>query len=721
MHGADASIGRRRRALVVGIAAPVLGALLLVALATVRERGLQRELTRTVEAESELARLGVWMNEESEEVLGLLVSGDARLEGSLPRGEAESAARFRRLRELFAGEPARLEAVAELERGADRTVDLQRQLVAGHRPGGQDAGKALLASSAWDAARQRFDRTRGAIVDDVASTQAELLSRTGKASVALLVALLALTGAVAVASALLVWREREDARRLARAGQALQEAHEALRRHVETTPLGVVEWDADFRVQAFSGRAEAMFGWTAAEVLGKRVDEIPWVPEAEWPRLRVVLSDMESGARPSGVSLRRNLRKDGQVIHCEWYTSTLYDATGRRRSSLSLVLDVTERERARDALRDGERRLALLVEHAPAAIALFDRDMRYLAVSRRWLTDYGLAGRDVVGRSHYEVFPEIPERWKEIHRRCLAGAVERADEDPFPRADGGVDWVRWEIHPWRDAAGSIGGLVLLSEVITERRAMEARLAATARLAAMGSLVSGLAHEINNPLAVELSSLGIAAEEVREVRARVAGGEALDRDALLRDLDDVLDVLDDAHDGSRRIARIVKDLNLFGRTDVRRERVPLRDVVDDALRWLPAPLAQRAEIRVEASGAPEVLATPGHLEQVVTHLLTNAARATPAGRKGNVTIRIGAAGPGMAFLEVADQGVGMDDEIRKRVFDPFFTTSEVGQGRGLGLPICHAIVTAHGGTLSVDTAVGKGSTFRLEIPAAQGAG
>jgi PAS domain S-box-containing protein len=110
-----------------------------------------------------------------------------------------------------------------------------------------------------------------------------------------------------------------------------------------------------------------------------------------------------------------------------------------------------------------------LIEHSPAAIALLDRDMRYLSASRRYSADYRLQPQDLVGRSHYEVFPEIPERWKEVHRRCLAGATENADADPFIRADGAIDLVRWEIQPWRDEGGAIGGIIIFSEVITEHK------------------------------------------------------------------------------------------------------------------------------------------------------------------------------------------------------------------------------------------------------------
>ncbi|MBI1945256.1 MAG: PAS domain S-box protein [Deltaproteobacteria bacterium] len=136
--------------------------------------------------------------------------------------------------------------------------------------------------------------------------------------------------------------------------------------------------------------------------------------------------------------------------------------------------------------------LRLFAEHSPAAIAMFDRDMRYIVATKRYLTDYRLVEQDLTGRSHYEVFPEIPERWKEIHRRCLAGAVERAEDDRFVREDGTVDCVRWEIRPWYDDHGAVGGLILFSEVLTEQkraeealRQSEARFRATFEQAAVG--------------------------------------------------------------------------------------------------------------------------------------------------------------------------------------------------------------------------------------------
>ncbi len=121
------------------------------------------------------------------------------------------------------------------------------------------------------------------------------------------------------------------------------------------------------------------------------------------------------------------------------------------------------------AIREREERLRLFVRDAPVGIAMLDRDLRYLAVSRRWADDYRLDEQALIGRCHYEVFPDMPERWKAEHQRCLAGAVQQAEEEIVSLLTGRVKWNRWQVRPWRDAAGEIGGLVMLFEDITERK------------------------------------------------------------------------------------------------------------------------------------------------------------------------------------------------------------------------------------------------------------
>jgi len=116
----------------------------------------------------------------------------------------------------------------------------------------------------------------------------------------------------------------------------------------------------------------------------------------------------------------------------------------------------------------------LFVEHTPAAVAIFDLDMKYVSVSRRWLLDYGLAGKNIIGKSHYDIFPEIRNmpHWIEVHRRCLKGKIEKCEGDKFVRADGSVRWENWEMHPWHTDSGEIGGIILFSEDVTARRQLE---------------------------------------------------------------------------------------------------------------------------------------------------------------------------------------------------------------------------------------------------------
>lgn len=131
-----------------------------------------------------------------------------------------------------------------------------------------------------------------------------------------------------------------------------------------------------------------------------------------------------------------------------------------------------EHQELNETILENERNLKLFVEHSPASIAMFDNQMRYLVVSHRFVTDYNLGAQNLIGRSHYDVFPEISESWKKIHQRGLSGETIKDEEDQFPRADGTTDWVRWEICPWYESDNQIGGIILFSEVITAQ--IEAR-------------------------------------------------------------------------------------------------------------------------------------------------------------------------------------------------------------------------------------------------------
>ena len=170
------------------------------------------------------------------------------------------------------------------------------------------------------------------------------------------------------------------------------------------------------------------------------------------------------------------------------------DESGEPLRVIGVNMDVTERKRTEEALLEVNRNLeaqaALLqsreellkifVKNVPAGVAMLDRDMRYLQVSDRWCADYSVDSSQVLGRSHYELFPDIPQHWKEMHRRALEGETLRADEDRWDREGGTTTWVRWEIRPWRAPSGIVGGILIFAEDITHRKQMEEAISGMSR-------------------------------------------------------------------------------------------------------------------------------------------------------------------------------------------------------------------------------------------------
>ena len=152
-----------------------------------------------------------------------------------------------------------------------------------------------------------------------------------------------------------------------------------------------------------------------------------------------------------------------------------FDADGEPVLMHGTIQDITERKQAEASLRESKELLQLFIEHAPAGLAMFDREMRYLAASRRWMQYYGLPEGEFIGRSHYDLVPDLPESWKANHRRGMAGESLSGDESMFKRADGSVRWRRWELRPWKTAHGEVGGIVIFSEDITEAKQADDRL------------------------------------------------------------------------------------------------------------------------------------------------------------------------------------------------------------------------------------------------------
>jgi PAS domain S-box-containing protein len=253
---------------------------------------------------------------------------------------------------------------------------------------------------------------------------------------------------------------------------ALRESEERFSGVIQSAMDAIITVDDQQRIVMFNAGAEKILRCLAAEALGQPLER--FIPQrfraGHSLHLRKFGETGVTNRSVGGVGALWALRADGEEFQMEASISKIEAAGGKL---FTVILrDVTERTRREGELRESEERFRLFAEHAPAALAMFDREMRYLHVSRRWRTDYGLGDRALRGVSHYEVFPETPQRWKEIHRRGLTGEVLRAEADRFDRLDGVEQWIRWEVRPWHDRTGAIGGIVIFAEDITERKQAE---------------------------------------------------------------------------------------------------------------------------------------------------------------------------------------------------------------------------------------------------------
>jgi PAS domain S-box-containing protein len=230
-----------------------------------------------------------------------------------------------------------------------------------------------------------------------------------------------------------------------------------------------------------------------------------------------------------------------------------------------------------------------------------------------------------------------------------------------------------------------------------------------RLAAVGTLASGVAHEINNPLTYVTSNLAFVEETLAKVRG------------LHPDVKEAEEAVAEATLGARRVRDIVRDLRFVARPpDGRRIEVDPVPEIRSAITLGQAEIHRRSGLALQLDPCPPILAEQGQIGQVMIHLLLNAAQSTPAGAPAAHQVRVssGTDEAGWARIEVADSGSGIPAAARARIFEPFFSTRGVGGGTGLGLSVCHGIVTGLGGTIDIDSEEGRGTTVRIRLPPAR---
>ena len=248
----------------------------------------------------------------------------------------------------------------------------------------------------------------------------------------------------------------------------IKDSEEKYRYLFDNNPAYIIIWDLEtFEIRQVNEAVYDKYGfskeeWDSMTVFGYR-------PEEDYQKIKDFAKDILNSDETKVIRKKtwRHLKKNGEEMLMEISSHKIvYD---NHQAILSLGRDVTEQVKAEAKLVERETQLNLFIEHSPAALAMFDNEMRYIATSQRWLSDYNLGEQNIIGKEHYEVFSDISEDWKAIHKRCLEGAIEKREEDLFVRSDGSMQWVQWEIHPWHTATGEIGGIIMFTEIITERK------------------------------------------------------------------------------------------------------------------------------------------------------------------------------------------------------------------------------------------------------------
>ncbi len=467
----------------------------------------------------------------------------------------------------------------------------------------------------------------------------------------------------------------------------------------EDAPLGIFHFDERGVITTCNEPFVRIIGSSKRVLVGLDMRTLPFPPivEAVEEALRGKLARYE-GAYPSATS--------DKVTHVRVEFAPIVSEDGKPAGGVGIAEDVTDRVNAEQALRRAFESLRTLLESAPDAIAVH-RENRFVMVNPAMvrMLGYASSGEVLATPVLSTIHPEdrsvsIVRREDLVRRRTVL-----TNELRLLRKDGAavvVEVASIAIHYENEPA-----ILTFARDVTERRRIEARLAQADRMASIGTLSAGVAHEINNPLTYVMGNLDILD---RRLSARTSGGEGMA---------DILPLLRDAREGCDRMRSIVRDLRTFSRSETE-ERSPLdlRLVIDGAIKLAQHEIKHRARLVREVGEVSPVFGDQTRLTQVVLNLLINAAQAMPEGHRDEHTIRV-ALRPqpeanAMQIL-VHDDGAGIPPEAIDRVFEPFFTTKPVGVGTGLGLSICRGIVQAHGGSIDVESVLGHGATFRVTLP------
>ena len=370
--------------------------------------------------------------------------------------------------------------------------------------------------------------------------------------------------------------------------------------------------------------------------------------------------------------------------------------------------------RKRHALLEANAVLEQFVTYAPAAIAMFDLDLRYVAHTRVWNSQHRLEETSLVGLHQYEVMPELQEAWAPVLQRCLDGHIEQHAPQLFTRADGTEQWISWEMRPWKANDGTLRGVVIATEDNTARRAIEVELhkalkSAESAARSKADFLANMSHELRTPLT---GIIGFADLLLNDQTEPLTSDQRQTVEIQRRSASDLMQIVNDILDFSKADS---------GNLQLEEIPVVISDLIAGCTATIQSTVRKKSidlQVSVDA-GVPKAIAgDPTRLRQVLLNLFSNALKFTP--ERGQVTLRVARTGNGRVRFAVTDTGIGIPDEILSKLFTRFSqadesTTRKYG-GTGLGLAICRQMVELMRGTIDVVSRPGEGATFFFDIPA-----
>ena len=518
-----------------------------------------------------------------------------------------------------------------------------------------------------------------------------------------------------LANAQLEARVEEQTSELRRANEALSAGEESLRTTLDSIGDAVIATDVEARVVRINPAAEQLTGWPAPEAVGRRLDEVFRIinEDSRQPTVAPAQRVLREGVVVGLANHTALIGRDGSERPIADSGAPIRDPSGRITGVVLVFRDMTEERRAERVLREADAQFRLLTDHASDLVFISSAGgaYQYVSPSSGRLVGYApaeLVGQPIAGFLHPE------DRAGVLRRLGEAGPDQSIWTYRHRRRDGGYALLESSsraVHGKSD--GSAAKIICIARDITEREAMRAKLLIADRMTSLGTLASGVAHEINNPLSYVIANLRYARDELGAL-SRPGTPATVSAEQLA----DLGEVLSEAAEGADRVRFIVRDLKAFSRAeDEKLEQIDVRQSLETALSMTRNELRHRARVVKEFGPVARVKANQARIGQVFLNLLVNAAQAIPAGAADRNEVRVvtRTAPDGGVVVEVHDTGSGIAPEIRGRLFDPFFTTKAIGVGTGLGLSICHGIVTALGGEIAVESEVGRGSTFRVTLP------